>query len=328
MRRIAAVLLAAGLLFAGPAAAADRPFLAYLASWYEPPAARPADTLIARLPGYVGILALGFARPDMIYPEGGELSGSGLQFPFAAPFLREAIATLKKRNPRTRVVVSVGGANYGRWDRYDAAALARLVRDIGADGVDLDYEPSDPGCAAAAGRVACRSDATWTALVARTRAALPRPLLLTVPGWSVGAYGEGAWAAARPPSPWTGSMLALLRAPEAAAIDLVSIMGYDAGPAFDPVEAFRAYRHHWRGPLAVGVQVLPSEVAGSPRFTPAYAGRLLDQVTRDPLAGAMLYGLRLTPPGAVGADNPDAAILASTICRGLGARGCERPLPP
>lgn len=323
MRALAA-LLVAWLLLPG-AAAAERPFLAYLASWYEPPAAKPADTTIARLPGYVSMVALGFARPDMIYPEGGELSGSGLQFPYSTAFLRAAIKTLKARNPRTRVLVSVGGANYGRWDRYDEAALARLVRDLGADGVDLDFEPAQPDCRSNGARIACRSDTTWLELVARTRAALPRPLLLTVPGWSVGAFGEGAWAGSRPPSPWTGSMLALLRSKEAAKIDLVTIMGYDAGPAFDPVEAFRAYRHHWRGPLAVGIQVLPSEVSGSLRFTAAYAGALLGAVTADPAAGAMLYAFGLAPPG--GEARAEAALLATTICRGLGARGCAAPVP-
>ncbi len=278
---------------------------------------------MTRLAGQVDLLALAFARPDALYPPGGELAGTGLQFQFPTATLRQAVRRMKDRNPKLRVLVSVGGSAYRRWDRYDEHALARLVRDIGADGIDLDYEPAEPGCAASGGRVACRTDGEWTALVRRTRAVLPRPLLLTVPAWSVGAYGEGQWADARPRSPWTGSMLGLLRSPEAAMIDLVSIMSYDAGPDYDPIEALAAYRRVWQGPLAVGIQVLPSEIPG-PRFTVAHTRALLRQAVADPRVGAMLYGFNLAPPGPVTADNPDAAMLAAEICRALGRSGCGR----
>ncbi|BBK29636.1 glycosyl hydrolase family 18 (putative chitinase) [Stella humosa] len=337
MRRLGWVAAVLWLLAQATAAsAADRPILAYLASWYEPPAARAADTRIARLPRYVDILALSFARPDPIYPPGGELTGSGLQFQFPAAVLREAIALRKARNPGARVLISVGGSTYRRWDRYDEAAIARLVRDLGADGVDLDYEPSDPQCENTGGTVRCRSDAVWIDLVRRTRQVLPRPYMLAVAGWSVGAYGEGAWRMAPPRSPWTGSMLGLLRAPEAGQIDLVSIMGYDAGPSYDPLEGFRAYRNYWRGTLALGIQVLPpdSPGAGAPgadvpgqRFTVQRTGRLLAGIAADPAAAAMLYGFGLTPTGAIGPDNPDAGLLARTICTGFARKGCERPVP-
>src|SRR5690606_20879920 len=149
------------------------------------------------------------------------------------------------------------------------------VRDIGADGVDIDFEPSNPDCRRGGDeRIACRSDARWQEYVSRLRAVLPRPFLLTVPGWSVGAYGEGRFADARPPSPWTGSMLSLLRSDQAANLDLVSIMAYDAGPAFDPLEALAAYREHWKGPLALGVQVMPP-IHGGPRMTADAARSLM-----------------------------------------------------
>lgn len=105
------------------------------------------------------------------------------------------------------------------------------------------------------------------------RAALPRPALLTVPRWSVGAYGEGAWAQAEPRSPWTGSMLALLRSPAGAMIDLVSLMAYDTGPRLDPAKALAAYRAAWPGPVLMGASVADG------------AGWL--QASPD---GAMLYG--------------------------------------
>ena len=61
-------------------------------------------------------------------------------------------------------------------------------------------------------------------------------------------------------------MLGLLRSPVAREIDAISIMGYDAGPSFDPVRAALAYRHYWPGALAVGVPVLAG-TNGGPRFT-------------------------------------------------------------
>lgn len=329
MRRVRRFLLAAlGLLVAGAAAAAplpDNPVVAYLASWYEPEAARGAQTTLARLHPAIDLLILGFARPDAIYPPDGELRGSGLEFRFPTAVLRQGIRLAKARNPRLKVLLAVGGANYRRWDRLDVAALARLVGELGADGIDLDYEPGEPGCDRRDGRIACRSDASWRDLVGRFRAVLPRPHLLTVPGWSVGAYGEGRWTQSRPGSPWTGSMLTLLRSPEAAQIDLVSIMAYDAGPSFDPVEAYAAYRHYWKGPLALGFQVMPSAVPG-PRTTLDAVDRQIAGIRAlDPRAGAMLYALNETPPGSVGPDNPDAPLLLQQICRSFGRASCGRP---
>lgn len=235
--------------------------------------------------------------------------------------LKDAVAALKARHPATRVLLAVGGATYGNWDGLDTAALARLVTDLGADGVDIDFEPSRPACLIRADRVRCASDATWIALVRQMREALPRPQVISVAGWSVGAYGEGAFAHAPPPSPWRGSMLGLLRAPEAAMIDLVAIMSYDAGPLYQPLEAFRAYRALWRGPLALGFAVLPP-TQGEARQSLAGIAAQLGKLRADPQAGAMLYALNLTPPGPPGPDNPDAAALTTAICVSLDLGDC------
>ncbi len=204
--------------------------------------------------------------------------------------LKQAIALLKARQPDIRVLLAVGGATYHGWDKLDEAALARLVRDLGADGVDFDFEPTDPRCIAVQGRMRCADDVLSVSLVRRLRAALPRPAVLSAAGWSVGAYGEGAFAGAPPRSPWTGAMLALLRSPAAAELDLVSIMSYDAGPSYRPAQAFRAYRAVWKGPLALGIAVMPS-TNGGPRFTIDTTARTLAEVLSDPGAGAMLYAL-------------------------------------
>jgi len=327
-----ALALVLGLALAGagslhPARAAERPFLAYHASWYEVAASDPAATSIARLPGYITHLALAFAKPDLTYAGDLDLKGTGLQYPYSGQVLKAAIALLKARVPAMKVLVSVGGWNYPGWDRLDAAALARLVTDLGADGVDVDYETHAPRCApASGGRVACPGDALSIQVVEEIRRALPRPFVVSAAVWSVGAYGEGAFASALPRGPYAGVSLALLRSPALAALDLLSIMSYDAGPAFRPDQAFRAYRAYWKGPLALGVQVMPG-ASGSPRFTLDYTVRMLDGVLGDPAAGAMLYALREEPPGPRGPDNPDYRDLSVAICVTLGLADCAAHMP-
>jgi chitinase len=314
-----------------PAAASNepkRPFLAYQASWYEVPATSGDATTLARLPGFIDTVLLGFAKPDMAYKGDLDLSTTGLQYPFPGPVLKDAIGVLKTRHPGTRVLISVGGSGYnGGWGRLDESAIGRLVRDLGADGIDMDYEPPSPGCRREREQMVCASDRTWIDLVKRFRVVLPRPAVLTVPGWSVGAYGEGDFAQDLPHSPFTGVMLALLRSPVAREIDAISIMGYEAGPSFDPVRAALAYRNYWPGALAVGVPVLADDTGG-PRFTESYTRQILTQVLRQPDTGAMLYALRVTPPGALTTNNPDYRMLARTICAVLTkAEACNEPVP-
>lgn len=324
-----ALLLVCGLpLVANPAQALpEQPFVGYHESWAELPAANAAGTRLAALPAYVNPVILGFARPDLDYRGDLELAGTGLQFPFSGAVLREAVALLRERNPGTRILLSVGGAAYGGWDRFDPAAVARLVADLGLDGVDLDYEPEQPHCAPAADDGwRCASDDDWRRFVAAMRAVLPRPALLAVPGWSVAAYGRGAWRDAPPRSPWTGNLLALFDSPEAAEIDLVSIMAYAADESLDPLESFRAYRAAWDGPLALGVMVPPDPLDG-PHYHADRVAALTRAVAEDLHGGMMLYTLQRQPEGPVTRDNPDAALLAREICLGLGLAGCEQPLP-
>ncbi|MCK0209393.1 glycosyl hydrolase family 18 protein [Starkeya koreensis] len=307
-------------------AEAQRPFLAYHASWYDVFATRGDETTLARLPGYLTHVALAFARPDLTYPGGLDLSGTGLQYPYSGAVLKEAIARLKSRHPGIAVLVSVGGANAHGWGRFDEAALARLVGDLGADGVDIDFESENPSCTTVSSRVHCADDALMVEIVRRIRAVLPRPHVVSVAGWSVGAYGEGSFADAPPRSPWRGSLLALLHSPEAGELDLVSIMSYDAGPAYRPAQAFRAYRAAWKGPLALGVAVMPS-TQGGPRYTVDYTVATLSEILRDPSGGAMLYALLEVPPGTPGPDNPDYRTLSGLICLTLELDGCDAPMP-
>ncbi len=305
-------------------------FMGYYESWAELPVGTAGATRLANLPAYLDVVAIGFARPDLGF-DGRSLRGTGLQVPFDLPLLAEAIAGLKARNPRVRVVLAVGGSGYAAgWSAYAPDALARLVKALGADGVDLDYEPIAAQC----GRrrlnetlsIVCSSDQEWTRLIRQTRAVLPRPFLLTIPGWSVGAYGQKDFVGDQPVSQLTGSMLWLERQPEAKEIDLLTIMAYEAGRSYDPDRAYAAYRAIWPGPLLLGVQVPPDKTGGPDYSVPRlkhYAGGQAAQ----PLGGIMLYSLSRDSPAGGSPAVPDAALAARTLCEALGRGGCEARLP-
>lgn len=320
-------LVAILLAWAAPGAAAPpspppRVIVAYHDSWAEPAATNPALTSISRLPAYVDILMLAFARPDLTYANDLDLAGTGLEYRMGGETLRAAIAALRQRNPGVKVLLSVGGATYRGWRRLNLDGIVALVRDLGLDGIDWDYEPNHPDCRTGAdGHITCVTDRSWEALVSLGRTALPRPALITVSAWSVGAYGEGAFAQAQPRSPYTGSMLWLRRSPLAREIDLVSINAYDAGPTFNPREAFEAYRAIWPGRLALGVEVRYTGGAG-PFPTLTQAETLARAVARDPMGGMMLYAWLMKPPKDAG-YSPDGAGLAGALCRGMARTGCD-----
>lgn len=301
--------------------------MVYLESWYERPATGGGATVLAATPPWVDLVGLAFAKPDLVYPGDLDLSQTGLAYRFPGTVLRDAVAALKARQPGTRVLLSVGGHGYDRWDRLDAGMIARLVGDLGLDGVDIDFEPAAPQCAGGGATPRhCASDAALIAAVDGLRAALPRPKTLMVTGWSVGAYGDGAFTLSAPVSPWSGLMLGLLRSPSAAKLDLVSVMAYGAGPYFRPFEALRAYRLVWAGPLLLGVGV-PSADQDLPAITIAETEALGRRVATQPGLGMMLYALFQRPAGAPSDRHPDGRAMAAALCRGLALTGCDQGFP-
>lgn len=305
----------------------DPIFVGYHETWSETQTTIAEDTRLASMPSSVNVLMLAFARPDMNYLGDLQLAGTGLQVPFAGTVLHDAVRLFKSRNPEAVVLLSVGGATYSRWDDFAPASIARLVRDLNLDGVDIDFEPVDPNCGPRRdGGWRCDSDSDWLDIVDQMRAELPRPALVSVPGWSVGAFGQERWERATPRSPWTGNLLALLESPQAGHLDLVSIMAYGANESLDPLEAFDAYRAYWDGPLALGVMV-PPDPADGPHYDASRVEALSEAVAREPNAGMMLYTLQRQPRGQVNARWPDASMLGEIICRNLRLGGCVEPLP-
>jgi chitinase len=302
----------------------NHPLVAYHDSWNEWPAATAEQTSLANLPEYIDVILLAFARPDAVYRGDLDLSGTGLEYRIQGRVLRDAIGILKQRHAGTRVLLSVGGTVYKHWDQLALSAISAFVHDFRLDGIDIDFEPPNPGCRLAGnGRTTCATDQAWSRIIRQTRAELPRPLLLTASVWSVGAYGEGAFQASRPRSDYTGIMLSLLRSPRAADLDLLSINAYDAGPQFDPLESFRAYRAVWPGLLALGVEVRLASGAG-PFHSAAHTEALAREIIKDPRGGMMLYALLTLAEGGQ-IDSPNGIDLARALCRGMGSTGCNAP---
>jgi chitinase len=318
------------LLFFGVAQAESLPagplFMGYYESWNEEPVEVAKLTRLAQLPDSLDIVAISFLKPDLAF-DGDHLRDSGLQNFTSAGFLRDSIEALRKRNPKVKVLLSVGGSNYGAgWPAYDAGAVARLVKAVGADGVDLDFEPEQPACSRVRlgemASILCASDADWQRILRQTRAVLPRPFLLTAPGWSVGAYGEGAFSRELPASRYTGSMLWLKRAPEAKEIDLLTIMAYDAGPTLDPDRAFAAYRAIWAGRLLLGMSVPPDAHAGLP-YTATRMKHFAGLRAADQLGGIMLWAATSPSEDGPSLDRPDGELAIRWICQGLGRVKCN-----
>jgi len=324
------LLLLAACLWSAEASAADGLpagplIMGYYESWAELPVATASVTELANLPASLDIVALGFARPDLKFA-GTDLRDTGLQVPFDGAELAEAVAALRVRAPHMKILLAVGGSGYATtWGQYAPDGVARLVAALGLDGVDLDYEPAAPQCARhngdAGGTVACATDAIWADLIRRTRLVLPRPALLALPAWSVGAYGTGEFQNEPPQSPFTGSMLWLGRLPEAKDVDLVSVMAYEAGPSFDPLRSIAAYRTIWPGRLLLGALVPPDHTGGIV-YSVDTLKRYTAAVSSDPLGGMMVYALQSEPPGGASLATPDGTLSARTICEQLHRTGC------
>ncbi len=295
-------------------------FVGYYQSWSDSYATSGADTVLAKLPSYVNVVNLAFMQPDTTYVAG-SLNIYGTTFldvPYDGPTLKDAITALHAAHPATKIMISVGGATLYNWAGFQPAKVAALVNDFGLDGVDIDYEPGTPNCMVANGTVSCPSDAEYVSVVKAMRAALPRPKLLSIAGWSVGAYGEDDWATAPPlGSASTGLCLALLHDADAsAAIDWINVMSYDASDAYSPEQALAAYQHYFKGPIAMGIEV-PPEAWGGHVETTAEIDTLGAAVKSANAAGLMLWSIQKAGP---------AQQFATEMCTSLGLSDCTSPM--
>ena len=209
---------------------------AYYCSWSSPWVSDSGKMDLALLkdvyPG-LEVVYISFAQPDMNYTSG-SFNGTGIQFSQDFAVVRGAISILKSRG--VIVMLSVGGGAY--WSvtkNFNVKDIGSLVRDLGVDGVDLDWE------------VGVSDSMSLTSAIKAFRG-LMSGWKLSIAGFSTGAYGP------KGNDTYMGMNIdALVNA--GGLIDWVNIMTYDAGPTFDPLGSLDCYRIYYKGPLNIGYEV-------------------------------------------------------------------------
>ncbi|WP_328774761.1 cellulose binding domain-containing protein [Deinococcus aquaedulcis] len=259
-------------------------YVGYAGTWQT----SVGDLTTSNIPPYYTDLNLSFARPDTTYVKGSyafDQAVAGFEFAEGASTpngqrkftaaqaqtLRNNIAALKARG--TRVWVSVGGWSYSQgsqWSNFNAARVVDLAQDLGASGVDIDWESSGSNCNKLdAAQFACTKDAEIKSIINTLDAEIAArglDLQISIAGWSTGAYyvkgtpweeGKVQWG-----SPFGGTMYRVVR-DLGAKIDRVNLMSYDGGTYYDPREGYESYRAIYSGPIAMGLEVAPEGSGGA-----------------------------------------------------------------
>ncbi|AFH63946.2 fibronectin type III domain-containing protein [Paenibacillus caseinilyticus] len=274
-----------------------RRFVAYASTWNT----SIYDLKPENIPNYITNVNLSFARPDTAYVKGSyefDQAVAGFEFVEGAAAttgqkkftaqqsqdLRSAIAALKARG--TEVWVSVGGWSYSQgdqWSRFSAPRVVDLALDLGASGVDIDWESSSSVCNKGdAAAFSCTKDAEISGIIASLHseiASRSAGLKISIAGWSTGAYyvkgtpfeeGKVQWG-----SPFGGTMYTVVKN-HGSKIDMINLMSYDAGDYFDPRESYESYRAIYGGVINMGMQIAPEGAGGAILEVEAPAGTVYD----------------------------------------------------
>jgi chitinase len=222
------------------------PIGVYFQAWSSGWSSSGASLDLARIELPINIVYLSFVRPETTYTSGrNSLSGTGLDFSSDFNVVRDAIKIL--RNKGIIVMLSVGGATYP-FTTYNASNVAQLTKDLGCNGIDIDWENHE-------------TKSEFGSYIQKTRDALGPDYPVSTAAFSVGAYGEGAFANAPPASDYTGMNIAGLKS-NGNQLDWINIMSYDAGNSYSSTQAFDAYRSFYSGPLLIGFEIPPEAWGG------------------------------------------------------------------
>lgn len=192
--------------------------------------------LVAEMQDGIKIVNLAFANPNMTYTPG-SFTGTGVQFSSDFHVVKQAIALLRLRG--VKVMLSVGGGSYPFAGMYDNAKVCcELARDLGCDGVDIDWEPAG----------GATEDLLWGAIIVKFKEALWKGGLLSAAVWSVGAAPKDVG------SLYAGMNIAGLQS-AGMNLDYINVMCYDAGKSYVVAAAFNQYRRVYSGPIMIGLEV-------------------------------------------------------------------------
>jgi len=228
----------------------------------------------ARIPANYTHVVAAFAQPNFSWGgmSANNWSGTGINFNGRPSDIKAAIDVLHARN--IKVLLAVGGATYNSWGTLSAeghagsgptiTALANIMKDVGFDGLDVDYEIE--GLDGYAGAVKAMRKAVDLAGGGR---------MLSVAAWSTGADCTAATAndaqcAGVGVSYWGGKaglerQLVNSYPALGTAFNLVNIMSYDARyEHYDGVTAWQQYRKLFPSStiVSIGFETAPEGWAG------------------------------------------------------------------
>ncbi|GLS03175.1 hypothetical protein GCM10007860_03180 [Chitiniphilus shinanonensis] len=267
-----------------PVTPGSRMYVGYSSTWNT----SLYDLTTSNIPSYFTHVNLAFVRPDTKYTRGSyafdqEIAGFEFVEGAATPNgqkkftaqqsqdLRNNIAALKARG--TKVFISVGGWSYSQgsqWSQFNAPHIVDLALDLGAAGVDIDWESSGSSCNKGdAATFSCSKDSEIANIISslyneiQTRNA---GLKISIAGWSTGAYyvkgtpfeeGKVQWG-----SPFGGTMYSVVKN-HGNKIDFINLMSYDGGEYYDPREGYEAYKAIYSKPINMGMEIAPEGSGGA-----------------------------------------------------------------
>lgn len=259
------------------------------------------DLATQNIPNYITNLHLSFARPDTAYQKGSyafDQAVAGFEFSEGASTnsgqrtftaqqatdLRNIITALRNRG--TQVWVSVGGWSYSQgnqWSNFNASHVVALAQDLGASGVDIDWESSSSSCNKLDdANFFCSKDAEIIGIISSLHSEIQARnagLGISIAGWSTGAYyakgspfeeGKVQWG-----SPFGGTLYNLVKQ-QGSKLTYINLMSYDAGDYYDPREGYESYRAIYNGPINMGMEIAPEGAGGATLKLNAPAGTVYD----------------------------------------------------
>ena len=223
----------------------ERPLGVYFESWTSKWCNSGINLDLANIQTSINIVFLSFVEPSCSYVKNSmSWSGSGLNFSSDFSVVKSAINILRNRN--CVVMLSVGGATFPFTNTYNPVSIVDLATDLGVDGIDIDWEPSN-GAAASS---------ELGTIIGKLRNVYSDGLL-SIAAFSVGAYGSNS----QPASQNTGMCISGLKS-NGYQLDFINLMSYDASNVYNPIEAFKSYRSYFNGPILIGTEVPPEAWGG------------------------------------------------------------------
>ena len=276
---------------------ATRRYVTYASTWNT----SIYDLATQNIPNYITNLHLSFARPDTTYQKGSyafDQAVAGFEFAEGAATnngqktftaqqatdLRNLITALRNRG--TQVWISVGGWSYSQgsqWTNFNASHVVALAQDLGASGVDIDWESSSSSCNKLDdANFSCSKDGEIIGIISSLYSEIQARnagLGISIAGWSTGAYyvkgsqfeeGKVQWG-----SPFGGTLYNLVKQ-QGSKLTYINLMSYDAGDYYDAREGYASYRAIYNGPINMGMEIAPEGAGGSVLKIEAPAGTVYD----------------------------------------------------